>query len=471
MSRTVTLAQLKTDIAYQADIVIGSTGRYQASNITRLVNQSIQRFRDRITQGGIEHYLVSYDSTLTYGATSPYPFLMLDLSAVSPSIRTVYGFDVTIDGFTQTLQMRPFTQRDESDNIPARPRYWSQVRDGQIAVFPPPDFDYAYSVWYLPVLADLVSDSDTFDGVAGWEDYVVWDTVCRLIQRDAYPTAYQMAESERDGAWADILRVASTVSAAGPTVVGRDSLARTRQVRRDRDFWPRIGDTAPPWSPLDDNPLIWLDATYGLNVVGGNVAEWSSRVGGITVLQNTVGARPAYSATGWASNKPGVVFGGGGYTDLRATIGVSTLLASLNSFEMAATIHVSSAGARQFLVFCDNGTGVFGWGIATSDRELLDLHAGGSDIEGAPCTGVNHRFWLKRDQGGTGLCLSAIDMIPSIDRNDAAGVPQCTTFTVGGQSLIGASYLRATLAELVIWPGNPGVGLEYKNYSTMKWGG
>jgi len=199
MSRTVTLAQLKTDIAYQADVVIGSTGRYQASNITRLVNQSIQRFRDRLSQSGIEHYLVSYDNTLTVGATSPYPFLLLDLSAVSPSITTIYGFDVTIDGFTQTLQHRPFTQRDESDNIPARPRYWSQVRDGKVAVFPPPDFAYAYSVWYLPALADLANDNSTFEAVAGWEDYIVWDVVCRLIQRDAYPDAYAMASSERDG--------------------------------------------------------------------------------------------------------------------------------------------------------------------------------------------------------------------------------------------------------------------------------
>mgnify|MGYP001581068345 FL=1 len=54
MSRTVTLLQLRTDIAAQADITVGgaSTGRYPTGVMNRFINQSIQRFRERLSTEG-----------------------------------------------------------------------------------------------------------------------------------------------------------------------------------------------------------------------------------------------------------------------------------------------------------------------------------------------------------------------------------------------------------------------------------
>ncbi len=223
MSRTVTLAQLRTDVASLCDFTEGASTRYTPTLLNRLINQSIQRFRGRISSDGLTHFLTSSSGVLA-GPTSPYAFEVLNLSAL-PLVQT-YGLDVTIQGIVRTLAHRPFTERnDYSDNGHGIPACWAQYQTTTIAVMPSRHGD-PYTLWYLPLLADLVNDSDTFDGVAGWENWVVWDVVCQLAARDQYEAASAQFSILRDGVWQDIIRAAPRVTAAGGSTVGRDTVRR-----------------------------------------------------------------------------------------------------------------------------------------------------------------------------------------------------------------------------------------------------
>jgi inosine-uridine nucleoside N-ribohydrolase len=62
--------------------------------------------------------------------------------------------------------------------------------------------------------------------VEGWEDFVVWDVVTKLIVREQYPQAFQMATQKAAEVFADVLRAATKVSSAGGAVVGRDSMGQ-----------------------------------------------------------------------------------------------------------------------------------------------------------------------------------------------------------------------------------------------------
>lgn len=246
MARTVTLSQLRTDIAAQADITgaVGANSRYTPTTLTRYINQAIQRFREKLSNEGATHYLVSATGSLSTGATSPYPFYVLDLSAVSPNVVRVYGLDITVNGETRMLKHVPFNARADYGGARSTgiPDAWAQYQTAKIAILPPSQQAFTYVAWYLPVLADLSGDADTFDGVAGWEDFVVWEVVCRLVVQDQYPQAYQMAVNERERAWKDIVRQATRVSHAGGGVVGRDtlgeSLGRWSGSHRDRNLPP-----------------------------------------------------------------------------------------------------------------------------------------------------------------------------------------------------------------------------------------
>lgn len=243
MARNVTLSQLRTDISTQADISTNASGRYTPTQLNRYINQSIQRFREKLSSEGVQHYLVSTTGTTSTGATSPHPFLLLDLSAVSPGIVRIYGLDISFQGVTTTLNHIPFADRDQFGGPTNRgiPSAWANMNTAKVAIFPPPSQAITYVAYYLPVSTDLSADGDTFDGVAGWEDYIVWDVVTKLIVRDQYAQAFALATQTRNEVWADILRNATRVTSAGGAVTGRDSMGR-------RGLWPmaRSRQLPPP---------------------------------------------------------------------------------------------------------------------------------------------------------------------------------------------------------------------------------
>jgi|PlaIllAssembly_1097288.scaffolds.fasta_scaffold25567_4 hypothetical protein len=242
MSRNVTLLELRESIVYQTDNA-GATARHAPTLVNRLINQSVQRFRERLSDEGATHFLASTTGTLGVGATSPYPGYVLDLTAVSPSVVRIHGVDITVSGEVRSLQHVPFTERNSygggvSKGIPVA---WAPFNTAKVMILPPSGSAYAYCVWYLPVLADLSADSSTWDGVAGWEEFVKWDVSCQLIVRDQYPTAYSMAVDYKKEVWADILRAATKVTSAGGATIGRDSFGERLA------GLPRKQPPPPPW--------------------------------------------------------------------------------------------------------------------------------------------------------------------------------------------------------------------------------
>ena len=245
--RTVTLAQLRLDIQNQADIA-GLTVRHGPTLLNRLANQSIQRFRERLSGEGAQHFLTVATGTMQSGATSGFPFKSLDAGSLASGIVRIYGVDVkTQSGAWKRLEHTTFEDRASfgggNPQSIGEPRVWSEYQTGKLAVMPPPDRSYDFVVWYLPVLNDLQSDSAMFDGVAGWEEYVTWDVVCRIIVRDQNPEAYQMAVTYKAEIWNDILRTATRVTGAGGATVGRDSLGNKMPIsngrwRRDPEWYP-----------------------------------------------------------------------------------------------------------------------------------------------------------------------------------------------------------------------------------------
>jgi hypothetical protein len=238
MARTVSLGQLTSDIREQADAV-GASVRHTPQLITRFINQSIQRFREKITGEGSTHYLTATSGTLTVGATSPYSFSSLSLASVAPSVVRTCEMEITVNSEVLSLLHVPFASRNDYGGPTSTgiPQAWAHYQTRTLAIMPAPNQTYAYTVWYLPVLTDLVNDTDTFDGVAGWEDFVVWDVVRRLIVRDQYPQAFSLATAYTAELWADIVTMATRVSNAGGASIGRDTfgqrmygLARSRTI-------------------------------------------------------------------------------------------------------------------------------------------------------------------------------------------------------------------------------------------------
>ncbi len=210
MSRTVSVDELISRIRYQADIQ-GLTVRHTDTELTTLINQAIQAHRERVSfDSGISHYLTSYSSTFTAGKTSPFQFGVLDLStAPSEPVTRIYALEITINDTVKTLDGVSFSERNDYANSPSEPVAWSPIQTCKIAILPAPDQAYSYTVWYLPKFTDIAG-TETFDGIAGYEDEVVWDVCCKIVNRDQFAQAYSMFSAERDRAIAGVMLNAQT---------------------------------------------------------------------------------------------------------------------------------------------------------------------------------------------------------------------------------------------------------------------
>ena len=241
MSRTVTLTQLLADIRWQADQV-GATVRHEDAPLTRIINQSIQRFRERITVSGDTFYLTSATATISSGqASTTQAYQTLDISGFSPEPVRTFGVDILYQSRVVSLVHVPFDDRNDFgggvDTGP--PRAFAHYQAQTLAIFPVPDGSYTARVYYCPVATNLSSGSDTFDGVAGWEEYLTWDCVCRVIIRDQYPQAAAIANQYRLETWSDIVKTAGRASHSGGAVLGRDTMGERYSVQsRSRQLPP-----------------------------------------------------------------------------------------------------------------------------------------------------------------------------------------------------------------------------------------
>ena len=226
MGATLYLSQLRADISLQADIA-GATDRHSATLLSRLINQSNKHLRRRLSIDGAQHYLVSTDGTLGTGTTSPYPFYVLDLAAVAPRIVRCFGVHITVQSEVIPLNQVPFTSITDYGGTQTSgvPRAWAALNTAKLAILPAAGSAYPYVVWYLPAVAEVAADSDVLSFVEGGDEFIVWDCVARLIVRDQYPQAFQMAVQMRDEKYSEVLSNATKVTGAGGMFIGRDVLA------------------------------------------------------------------------------------------------------------------------------------------------------------------------------------------------------------------------------------------------------
>lgn len=223
MSRTRTLAQLRADVADRADIVDGgSGGRHPSATLNRRINQAIQQFRRVVTDCGAEMFLARSptvtDPTTTVNSSGWAP---CDYLTLPTDFYHLVGVDITVNGRTVTLVDFMRAERNlfkddfgigwsSTNSQKGTPEYYrisgylrqvigydtTQI----IQLIPACDIAYAATIWYLPIPKDLAADGDTFDGIAGYEEWVVNRAAMDSMMHDgiANSAAYAALQVENE---------------------------------------------------------------------------------------------------------------------------------------------------------------------------------------------------------------------------------------------------------------------------------
>ena len=231
-ARTITLANLLSDIRYQAN-VDGLTGRHPDARLVPIINRSIQRLRQQVSESGVTFYLYTKTGTFSTTEASDGPYAELavpdDATNYPMGVAGIFGVNVKVNDRWYPLDRVHYTQEPDFQwngflrgERTGTPKAWftrhvgiestTTVSAVSLAILPVPDQAYSYALKVLPAWNDIAAANTTYviNGIAGWEEYVLWDAVVRITARDNDTLSlYQIARLERDAALQQIMKDAA----------------------------------------------------------------------------------------------------------------------------------------------------------------------------------------------------------------------------------------------------------------------
>jgi hypothetical protein len=151
-----TLAQFRTRVRQRADME--NSNFVSDSELNGYVNKSISELYDLLVSSNSEYFLSSSSSTVAFG------------------------------GSTITLPTDFYKLRGVDFYLGGRCHVKYRLQGSTIKLIPEDNVDGQYRVWYTPLPTELSSDSDSFEGINGWEEYVVVDAAIKCLQKEESST-------------------------------------------------------------------------------------------------------------------------------------------------------------------------------------------------------------------------------------------------------------------------------------------
>lgn len=233
MALAVSLATLRQQVRQQTDTENDS--HVEDGEINVWLNKGIRVFTGQLQRTDPDMYLTTVTMTTVQGVRE-YDFN--DAAVFNPVVgdfRSIRGMDFEDGGQTYTLRSFPFQERNRRGPLVAGirdlPRY-RVARNGTDGAGARILFDIdpssrAYTFHYLPTPTTLALDTDEFDGVMGWDDYVI-----AYAGRRVHLKAGELEEAQ--AAVMEMARVEGDIKLEGADrhADGFERIARTRRRRR-----------------------------------------------------------------------------------------------------------------------------------------------------------------------------------------------------------------------------------------------
>lgn len=192
MSRNTTLLKLRTQSRQRADKV--NSGFILDSELNQYVNNSIAELYDLLVGAyGNDYYLKKYQFS-TDGINSEF--------ALPSDFYKMEGIDLNVNA-SNFITLKPYMFNERArfqngsnwsaNNQAQGPRY--HIKASVIDFVPLPSVNNL-TMYYIPTCPELVLDADTFDGINGWEEYVVVDAAIKMLQKEESDVSVLMAQKQ-----------------------------------------------------------------------------------------------------------------------------------------------------------------------------------------------------------------------------------------------------------------------------------
>lgn len=189
MARTETLANLRAQVRERCEV----RSQYVSdSALNAMINQSIADLDNLILDVCPDYKLSS--NTISVVAND-------DTYALPSDFYKARGVDY-VRSATSRVALRKFNwaerNRYADDGYvfdPGRPENSGyRIVGSNLILFPVPSWSGSVILWYIAAPTKLVSDSDTYDGVAGFEEWVILDCCVKCMAKEESDPAVFLAQ-------------------------------------------------------------------------------------------------------------------------------------------------------------------------------------------------------------------------------------------------------------------------------------
>lgn len=223
------LSELRTLARQYADMV--NSQFVTDAEFNSYINLSNWELYDILIQKYGNDYFATNTTFNTDGTTFQY--------SLPSNFYKFLGLDLQLGNVQQSfVTIRPFMFTDR--NRYAVPNFQSfygvtnlryRVFANTLFLTPIPAANQILRMWYVPRQAELVNDTDTVDGVSGWQEYIILDAAIQALRKAELDTSVLLAQKQ-----ALIQRIEAAAEgrdAGNPQVVGDTQWS---------DFWyPNTG--------------------------------------------------------------------------------------------------------------------------------------------------------------------------------------------------------------------------------------
>lgn len=185
MARTKTLEQLRDEIYKRSDV---SENFIVDTEMNQMINGSIADLYDLLVNINKDFYLNSDIIPVVAGT---------DAYTLPPDFWRSVGVDVSEGNINYSMRRFNFAERNMYQTASAGKaitRY--RIMGENIRFSPVPNWSGNVTLWYIPTAEILVNNTDTFDGIVGWEEYVIVDCVIKIRSKREEDASVEMAQKK-----------------------------------------------------------------------------------------------------------------------------------------------------------------------------------------------------------------------------------------------------------------------------------
>ena len=191
------LLQLRTLARQYADMP--TDGFVSDQEINSYINASIAELYDLLVQKYGDDYYVK---------DPPYTFItdgVNNMFALPTDMYKLLGVDLQVAGSANGwITLRPFNRASRNrflyPNVQATYGLMSNMRyrihGANLWFSPIPAGGQTIRLWYVPRVLTLVADTNTFDGISGWEEYAVVDVAIKCLRKEESDVSVFMLQKQ-----------------------------------------------------------------------------------------------------------------------------------------------------------------------------------------------------------------------------------------------------------------------------------